>query len=100
MRLEQIRKDKIEEMIGRIQSAMYAQYIGGNTVVVKNFSSIEGIIFSNDEIRFIENEGVMDFFNNEGWEVTILTARDDETHCQSDFEVLANTRFIFKPIER
>ena len=107
--LNELRKNRIDNFIQRLHSAMYENYYGGNRIVVKNSTSSKGAgefgvlcvntLFTKEELEYIRKEPeILGEFVRQGWHVT---TRIDKDH--GDFEEKNShlfTEFTFNAIKK
>lgn len=90
MTLKELREQKITDMVDRFQTAMYENYVEGNTINVKNIcvkqegsefgleTRITNQWFTNNELKFIEQQNVLDKIRENGWDIEIIRPIDGD----------------------
>lgn len=81
MTLEQIKNGRIADLKLRMENAMYENWFGGDTLLVKNVmvkqegseygltTQITNQFFTANELELIERENILDEIRKEGWEI-------------------------------
>jgi len=93
MTLEDVKKDKIDDLVIRMRSAMIANYFGGNAISFNNFDANEGYIFSSKEIKYMQTDAeVLDWFRKDGWKITITKSSEvDASEFDYSFTFISTT---------
>jgi hypothetical protein len=83
MSLKLLKEWKTADILGRFHEAMYENYFGGDTLIIKNIqikqagdeydlkTEIKNQWFTANELEFIERENVLDSLRSDGWDIEI-----------------------------
>jgi hypothetical protein len=94
MTLHEIKKGRITDLKLRMESAMYDNWVGGDTILVKNVTitqagdvsqlrpKIKNQYFTSDELELMERENILDEIKKDEWDVEVERLNDDFNDIQ------------------
>jgi len=87
--LKELKEEKIENVLNTFECAMYENYFGGDTLIVKNIYQNPGderfgIMgnqnqwFNANELEFIDRENILDKIREKGWKIEVQRPEDGD----------------------
>jgi hypothetical protein len=94
MTLHEIKRGRVADLKMRMESVMYDNWFGGDTLLVKNVMitqvgdvfglkpEIRNQYFTSNELELIERENILDEITKDGWDIEVERLNDDFNDIQ------------------